>query len=123
MINLLGEKNGIICTLCSDLSAQSAKQAEYRPDVKYLNEIIRQWQKEGITFAGIFHTHLPQQGFLSGDDIRYIEVIVQTMSEFFERLYFPIVLPRIEVRAFKAVWSNEGILICEDNLIIIEKEI
>lgn len=118
---ILGEKDGIVCAVCLDQANQVLTQAEYRPNVEYLNAVISGWERTGVDFAGLFHTHLSEQTSLSGSDRYYITQIMQALPSSTEKLFFPVVLPGIEVFSYMAFRKGGDILIRED-IITIKKE-
>lgn len=42
----------------------------YIPNTQFLNQTIEEWEKSGIKFRGIFHTHAPQWAELSNEDAK-----------------------------------------------------
>lgn len=115
---ILGEKGGVICSLYLDQKNQSKQRAIYSPDVKTLNKVICRWAMDDICFAGMFHSHFPNQCTLSIDDKKYIESIFHSIPISVESLFFPLVIPEIKILPFKAVRTESGILINEDTIII-----
>jgi proteasome lid subunit RPN8/RPN11 len=88
---IIGGKNGIVSVFCYD-NAGPSEQAVYIPDTVYLNSVIKEWYRSGISFFGMIHSHLRNEPSLSTGDIQYIEAIMSGMKPG-EKLYFPIVLP------------------------------
>lgn len=98
---------------------QEASYGRYTPDVQKMNREIYDWQRQGINFLGIFHTHFPGGEVLSHGDIMYIETIMRAMPDIISELLFPIVLPEDKVVPYKAAKHKESILIYLDDIEII----
>ena len=98
------------------------ESAVYIPNVEWLNDIIGKWQKQNILFAGIAHSHPATQKQLSSDDVRYINKILQYMPEYIEHLYFPVIIPHIEVLSYKAERLGGNIRISKDKIIIAKEK-
>lgn len=90
----------------------------YYPNVENLNTIIREWQKENIEFAGIFHSHPTGVTSLSHNDEEYIRDIMNAIQIF--PLYFPVIAPMKSVQLYKAEIDNNGICICNDPITILD---
>ncbi len=88
---IIGGKNGIISVFCHD-SVGPSEQAVYVPDVMFLNGVIEEWHRSGISFYGMIHSHMKNEPTLSEGDIKYIKAVMAEM-DIGEKLYFPIVLP------------------------------
>ncbi len=93
----------------------------YYPNVPLFNQIICEWAKMGISFAGIFHTHYSDKAVLSDADIYYIEKILLSQPHTEESLFFPLLLiPSKAFIPFEAkIDKNKNIKIQEDSLIIL----
>ena len=52
---------------------------KYVPDIKFLNNCLSIYNKQGKRFLGMFHTHARQWKNLSNDDIHYIKNIMRAM--------------------------------------------
>lgn len=116
---ILGIKNGVICSCFFDNNMPQTNSAVYIPNVDFLNVKLREWEKKDIIFGGIFHSHPANQSELSADDIEYIKAIFQAMPTSIKTLYFPIVLPNVELVSFKAIRQEDAIHILEDKVKII----
>lgn len=90
---ILGQKDGVICAYLHDRKEQSADNATYCPDVQWMNTCIEAWEKAGIQFAGIVHSHPGDNGDLSTEDRVYICEIMAAMPDSITELLFPIMLP------------------------------
>lgn len=99
-------------------SPTNTRPCSYYPNVDFLNQNIRSWQNNGVSFAGIFHTHFGGARALSCGDKKYINAIMSAMPKQVEYLYFPVfVLPDREMICYRAVRANGNIDICAENLI------
>ena len=116
---ILGVKNAVVCSCCFDNNLSQTNSAVYIPNVDFLNAKIREWEKKGITFGGIFHSHPKNQPELSADDIEYIKLIFQAMPTSIKTLYFPIVLPNVALVSFKVINQEDAVHILEDKIKII----
>lgn len=95
-------------------------KCRYTPDVNLMNKCIAEWIENGIDFYGMFHSHFYDVSTLSKGDISYIKMIMNSMPEEVNRLYFPIVIfPQKEIVSYLCIRDREGISIKEDSLSII----
>lgn len=117
MGGILGEINGVINDVFVDSRKAINTHYEYVPDVCLLNSVISNWeQNEGYQFAGLFHTHFVD-GKISDQDKIYIFNIMACMPPTIKQLYFPIiVLPDFEINIYKAVKTENSILIQTDKI-------
>lgn len=96
------------------------KQCYYAPDVKKLNYYIEEWEKQGVDFYGMFHTHFYGINSLSDGDKRYIYKIMSSLPMRACKLYFPlVVLPEKKVEIYVAHKQNGRIEICKGKINII----
>lgn len=116
---ILGGLNQIITTFHIDSGRYSDKDT-YRPDVKNWNQVLWQWQKSGIEFYGIFHSHIAGIIKLSNSDRAYIFQIMQAAPKSVESLYFPIILPKKSIQVYRAMRCEGEIRIVCDEIEIIE---
>ena len=86
---ILGGQNEIITVEHFDRGMQTDRMCSYIPNIKELNDVIKQWQMKTISFIGIYHTHFWSVETLSEADKRYIDKILENMPLEFKRLYFP----------------------------------
>lgn len=91
---ILGIKNSVVCEYYHDSSSRIGERALYVLDVDTLNLKIDVWQKSGIEFAGIIHSHMLGQNTLSSGDIEYIKQVFNNIPECVDELYFPIIIPK-----------------------------
>lgn len=120
---ILGEKNGIVCAYYFDKTRQSKNFAKYIPNVKLLNMQIEHWENSGISFCGIFHSHMPSETALSSADIEYISKILFTVSENISSLYFPLVLPKSCMLSYRASLVEQCVFISEDTIETINRKV
>lgn len=116
---ILGGKFEIIDTVVFDSGEKVLESAVYIPDVNKLNSILVHWQKEGISFYGLFHSHPNGQEELSQDDIEYINTIMLSLPQAVSSLYFPVVFPKSHIIFYKAINQNHNISIFRDNINIV----
>lgn len=118
---ILGMRNGVIGEVYLDTVKPVLGRAMYVPDVDVLNRQIQVWQNNNVEFAGLFHSHLPDQKVLSGRDEMYVAEIMQSMPDTIQKLFFPIVIPGQAVIAFAAVrQNNHSVAIIRENVHLIE---
>lgn len=115
---LLGSHNHVIDRFYLDKVSGVMDRAMYIPDVKALNEQLARWAGD-TDFAGIFHTHPPYSRGLSTDDKAYIQLIMMSMPQSVHKLYFPVVFPREEIRAFSAIREERGISIIPEKICLL----
>lgn len=113
----LFQKDGVISLFVSDNGLK--EYAKYTPDVDFLNQQIAQLSEEGYEFCGFFHTHFPFGETLSDSDKVYIKKIALSLKKQISTLYFSIVLPNEKMVAYRSCFSNDDVIISDDNLIII----
>lgn len=88
---ILGRRYGDVCAFFLDPRG-GAK--EYIPDVSLLNRKLEQWAEDGISFAGIVHSHPNGVTHLSREDMRYGERIAKAVVKSADQtLYFPVISP------------------------------
>lgn len=114
---IIGQQNGIIGFAEFDSGTVKSDCAVYIPNVKKLNSVIEKWNRWGIEFVGMFHSHPIGQETLSMDDIEYIHSVFDSMPDSVTELYFPIVIPKSHIIAYKAIRKNHSILIEKDNIV------
>ena len=116
---ILGGKNGIITYLFFDLHS-TRYSSYYQPNIDNLNSCISEWNKKGIEFYGIFHTHASNWGSLSIADKEYINQIMLAMPPYINHLYFPLVFPKSSIKSFKVERLSSGIKIVSNPIKIIK---
>lgn len=77
---IIGGRNGVVSAWEDDQDDESVG-CTYRPNVVYLNQVIKAWQGNGIVFMGIVHVHFGNSKTLSQGDILYINQIMQAMPK------------------------------------------
>lgn len=86
-----------------------------------MNELIYEWEQNGISFYGIFHVHFHNVSTLSESDIAYIERIMNAMPIGINKLYFPVFcLPDAKLVPYFAERSESSVKIKKDKLIIVQ---
>lgn len=116
---ILGGRFEVIDTVVFDSSEIRLDSAVYVPDVNMLNNVLIEWQEDGISFHGLFHSHPSTQETLSQDDIEYITMIMHNLAQTVSQLYFPIVIPKSHIIFYKAINQNHNISITRDNIKIV----
>lgn len=119
---ILGSSDGLIIdkVVMDEYDLNNQKFCSYFPNVKFLNSNIEIWQKNGIDFKGIFHTHFFGVETLSDGDKQYIDAIMKAMPESVKELYFPIfVLPNRELFCYKAKKNDSGTEISFDETVLV----
>lgn len=113
---IIGAFSAIIDTVAFDNCNKVIDAAVYVPDVIRLNTILFNWQKENISFCGLFHSHIKGQEMLSKDDIEYIHTIFSCLPQTIKILYFPIVIPQTYIIPYKVLNKNHSIEIISDKI-------
>ena len=116
---ILGGKNDIITNFVFDTGLPNGDIGHYYPDIDKLNSCILDWQKHGIKFYGIVHSHLNHEKSLSLGDEVYIKEIMFAMPTDIKTLYFPIVFPRKEIIPYRAEREKDKLKIIFDGINII----
>lgn len=114
---LLGGQNGIISKMAMDSGIKGPDY--YTPDVKLLNRIIEEWDKDGIELYGLFHTHFSESKSLSFGDREYIKIIMRSIYPYITTLYFPILIPQRGMLAFIAHGTETEVNILRDEILVI----
>ena len=110
---ILGGMGGVISRFWLDVGNQ---YDIYVPNVEKINQIISDWQKAGIEFYGIFHSHSENNESLSSADKRYIVKIMRSMPPQVTHLYFPLVYPKVRVIPYRAEISNQCVTIVQETI-------
>ena len=116
---ILGERDKIVQFVEYDEGVKNEKMCSYSPNVEKLNLVIQDWQRKGIMFCGIFHTHFFGVETLSEGDILYIKSIMKQMPLEIKKLFFPIVvLPQREMIVYVVNREQEQLIIKKDTILI-----
>ena len=86
---ILGVKDGVVCEFYFDKNAD-CQIGEYCPNTVDVNSKLVEWAREGISFAGIIHSHPNNLFEFSNGDKEGIFTVVKAIPNA-EKLYFPIV--------------------------------
>lgn len=117
---IIGMKNNVVCEYYHDNSKNPTDRAVYEPDIYALNKKIEEWNKNGIQFAGIIHSHLLEQNTLSSGDKEYIKQIFDKLPKDINKLYFPVIIPESkQVISFVAKRKHKELIIQQDEIRII----
>ncbi len=117
---ILGSIDGVVCKCQIDPGRPKSGGCFYSPNVDILNKTINGWQRDGILFHGIFHTHFFGVQTLSDGDVAYIDAILHAMPSYIHELYFPIVvLPEKRIVPYLATRKGKMVDIKADELIIV----
>lgn len=113
---IFGSQNDVITKIAFDKINNICHACSYYPNIKYLNSIIEEWGKQGIRFAGIFHTHFADVSTLSSGDKEYIKRILLAMPDNVDKLYFPVyALPSRNLTMYCACINNNELRICTED--------
>lgn len=113
---IIGSYSNIVDTVAFDSCNKILKAAVYVPNVIKLNNILSEWQKDKISFCGMFHSHVKGQETLSKEDKEYIQTIFSCLPLTITKLYFPIVIPKSHIISYKAINQNHSIKIMSDTI-------
>jgi hypothetical protein len=116
---ILGGTQNIITEYYHDSSTQKNIIAEYIPNILVLNTQIRTWQKNGIEFYGLIHSHPQSEETLSSADIDYIIDIMKSIPYTEFSLYFPILIPHKTIIPYIVTKKDHNITILKDTLQLI----
>ena len=117
---ILGTSNGIIINqFVFDRGLVVNNSCIYSPNTIYLNQVIKEWERQDIKFSGIFHTHAIQWPTLSNGDKYYIAKVLNALYPGIQKLYFPLVFPGKNIKAYLAIKEKGNIVIDEDYIKII----
>lgn len=113
-----GHDNELIDEVVMDLpDSTNTRPCSYFPNVDFLNHTIEKWQKNGVFFRGIFHTHFVGVKTLSCGDKKYINAIMNAMPSSVDSLYFPVfVLPNRELVCYRAIKRHRTVEICYEEI-------
>lgn len=93
--------------------------AEYKPNNKLLNDILKEWYENDIEFLGIFHTHYPKCTSLSRNDEKFINKFMQEVCDENDIMYFPIVIAKSEMCVYKAELIDGICEIKKDEILLV----
>lgn len=114
---IIGETAGIVTHYMFDSgNCFSNGYDVYAPNVTLINRTITYWAHKKIRFCGIYHSHFPDGVDLSESDRRYIKRIMAAVPQERVSLFFPIVLPRKEMIAYRADRNGTQIRILRDKI-------
>ncbi len=105
---IMGGKNGIVTVYYHDKTDGVTDKAIYEPNAELLNAVIENWDKTGISFYGMVHSHPENETALSDGDMEYIKKLFSSLEEG-AKLYFPIVLPKQTIVPY-SVQKSKGIV-------------
>jgi len=91
MGGILGvDASNTVVAFCFDKYGVTEKTT-YFPDVRYLNQVIRDWYGKGICFIGFAHSHPKTSINLSEPDLYYANRVKELcgLSEILMLLYIP----------------------------------
>ena len=115
---ILGGHNRIITEFEPDKGIAGESEFCYYPNTEKLNNILVEWNKTGIEFYGIIHSHPHNQYTLSNGDLQYIQTILTHMPKSVPWLYFPLILDCKEIVSFKACIISKNLVINRDKVYI-----
>ena len=122
MGGILGGKDNVVSIYQIDYAENRIENnCHYRPNIHLLNHTINEWNKNGLQFYGIFHTHFPGGYNLSYADCNYIIKIMLAMPPYINHLFFPIVLPNTIVN-YQAIRYRQHVSIVHDSIKFTEME-
>lgn len=114
---IIGETSGIVTHYMFDSgNCFSNGYDVYAPNVTLINRTITYWAHNRIRFCGIYHSHFPDGVDLSESDRQYIKRIMAAVPQERVSLFFPIVLPRKEMIAYRADRNGTQIRILRDKI-------
>lgn len=117
---ILGGNDGIISEIFFDQNEDIHNApAIYVPNIGLINKTIESWERTGISFYGMFHSHYSRDRELSPGDRKYILEIMRAMPRTISRLYFPIILPGEAVFGYHADRWNSEVHIARNNIEIL----
>lgn len=99
---ILGGSNGIVTKFLPDKNKPVKESYMYIPNIHYLNAVLEKWQRDGVEFYGIFHTHPTGQTTLSEDDRMNIKTIMFSLPESVKKVYFPVIIPNENIYPYAA---------------------
>lgn len=111
---IIGGSGETVSHLWMDHTCDFRESAQYIPNLGEINRRIRNWERKGIQLLGIFHSHLDGQNILSHADREYIIKIMLAMPAKTQYMFFPIVIPKQGIYAFKAIRKAHEIFILSD---------
>ncbi|MDO4154763.1 MAG: hypothetical protein Q4E21_07940 [Clostridia bacterium] len=115
---LLGGRGGVITQYIAD-SGLGNGYDRYAPNVQVFNAVLAEWQKDGVQFFGLYHSHFPQGERLSDADVFYIETILRATANAADTLYFPLVFPKEKMIAYRVALSDGQVQIQPDGITLV----
>ena len=119
---IIGAYNDAISISYHDTGIASKRRCVYIPDTNTLNDVLKKWNKNDITFMGMYHTHFRNVCSLSEGDKTYIVKILNAMPHEIEKLFFPLVLlPSKTIVCYEAKIISGEPVIKNERLTIISR--
>ena len=73
---ILGVKDGNVNYFhIDDIGNSRSSKDIYTPDCNSLNQILKEWRKDGISFCGMVHSHSTGKTMLSKADTKYAQAL------------------------------------------------
>lgn len=94
---VLGVKEGTVCQYFFDKKS-IGKGETYSPDLDNINMKISEWQKDGIEYVGIIHSHPSNLKILSYADIYYAHKMMDYNG--MSNILFPLVVMDMDVQFY-----------------------
>lgn len=111
-----GIKGKKICSYEFDSGRDSVSSGEYMPNLNLFYRSLKQWEKEGIEYVGILHTHLNHQGTLSGGDYKYLDELMK-LNKNLQVFFTAILIPNEKIYFYRVIRKKERIVIKRESLL------
>ena len=115
---ILGMVGDVVQEYVHDDAETVLERAVYVPDITFLNQCIREWSSRGVKFAGMVHSHPPNQRNLSSGDLEFIKRLYQHNPDLWPT-YFPLVIQQRELVVFRVMMSSGSMEVEKDNLLFV----
>lgn len=113
---LLGAKDGKIVAYYHDSEASvCSSRAAYIPNTVNLNAKIQEWIGEGITLAGMIHSHPKDEYTLSDSDMTYISKVFESL-EVGSILYFPVIVSGGSLIPYVITKNEVGLSVAQEEI-------
>lgn len=111
---ILGGYDGKVTLFVSDKGKSLSSSYKYEPNTELLNTTINNWLNNDVEFMGIYHSHPKNCEKLSVADIEYINQVMRSVSDYTDKLYFPLVIPKEKIISFYGLIVADEIKIFQD---------
>ena len=111
---ILGCQDDVITTFFFN---KGDNKDSYHIDIQLFSDVLDEWEKDNISFAGFIHSHVDGKGEPSIYDLIYLRKFMK-MNDELEEILFPIVYKKNDMKVIKFfVFKNNEFIECDYSLV------